>query len=150
MGSLIQKRFPSKQGKGFAPVLPLDESNLVVAIAHVARHRVTKDPGTDMFSPFDPRIGDVGNELAETVVEWVRFSSCGMMLDGLQRELNEELRARVRQYNETYCSKRLGYPPPYDLYDPKLWNSKDKKAHTVSVLFQVRFIFARVYATRLP
>ena len=150
VGVMIQKLFTFDGKRGFSPVLALNDSVLVLAIAHVARYRVSVQPELDMFSPFNPRIGDVGTELAETVVEWVRFSSCRLMLDGLQRELqHDELRQRVRKYNEDYC-RHLGLDFAYDVEEPKDWNSRDKKAHTVSALFQVSAHSARASVKNWP
>lgn len=147
IGVLIQNLFNHENRNTFSPVLALNDSVLILAIAHIARYRVSVKPELDMFSPFDIRVGDVGTALAETIVEWVRFSSCRLMLDGLQKELKcDALRLGIRKYNEDYCTL-TGIKNPYDIEDPQDWNSRDKRAHTVSVLFQVKcFCAPRVSA----
>jgi hypothetical protein len=141
VGTLIQKRFTHDAGKGFAPVLTLDEATFVIVIAHIARYRVTTEPHMDVFNPKNPMIGDVGSCLAATVVEWVRFTSCRMMLDGLQQDLQTpDLRDRIRSWNEGHCLYHE-IPFRYDMEDGKYWNSKDKLADSVSAIFQVGFDF---------
>lgn len=137
VGVLIQNLF-SRDGKGFAPVLALlEDSVLVVALAHIARYRVSIEPNKDMFSPFEPLVGDVGSELATIVVEWVRFTSCHKMLDGLQNDLEHEgLRQSVRRYNEKFC-EHAGIPFVYDVEGREEY-SRDKWGTNVSALFQVR------------
>lgn len=134
VGSLIRKKFPHKHGKGFAPVLTLDEPTLAVVIAHIARYRVTTEPHRDVF---DSTNGDVGNCLARTIVEWVRFTSCRLMIDGLFHELEGmPLAEGIRLYNQKVCAYHH-IPSPYGFEDRAAWNSKDKMADSVSVIFQV-------------
>lgn len=140
VGALLQKLFAHKDRKGFSPVLAVDETTLVVVLAHIARYRNTTDPAKDMFNPYDSSVGDVGNELAATVVEWVRYTSCRLMLDGLQRDLDtvdsSALRTKVMHWNKD-TSKLHGIPFQYNIENPKVWNSKDKMAKSASVIFQV-------------
>lgn len=135
---LIQKTFTKGDRRGFIPMLSLDETGtFLTAIAHVGRYRVTTDPRKDAFNLYDPCVGDVGDALAETVVEWVRFTSCRLMLDSLQSELDDPVqREQVRSYNLKICEIH-GIPFEYDMESLKVWNSKDKLANSVSVIFQV-------------
>ena len=134
VGSLIRKEFPHKHGKGFAPVLTLDEPTLAVVIAHIARYRVTTEPHRDVFGPTN---GDVGTCLAATIVEWVRFTSCRLMIDGLFHELEgTPLAEGIRLYNQKVCTY-YDIPSPYGFEDRAAWNSKDKMADSVSAIFQV-------------
>jgi len=134
VGSLIRKVFPHKHGKGFAPVLTLDEPTLAVVIAHIARYRVTTEPHRDVFGPTN---GDVGTCLAATIVEWVRFTSCRLMIDGLFHELEgTPLAEGIRLYNQKVCTY-YDIPSPYGFEDRAAWNSKDKMADSVSAIFQV-------------
>lgn len=137
VGTMIQQLFPHVHGKGFAPVLTLDEATLVVVIGHIARYRNSTEPHNDAFNASNPVSGDVGNCLASTVVEWVRFTSCRPMLDGLQHDLtNSALREHVRSWNMGVC-KFHQIPFQYDMEDPVFWNSRDKLADSVSAVFQV-------------
>ena len=139
LGVLIQNLFGKAEGKSFAPVLTLNAETLMMAISHVSHYRNSTNCKKNVFSPYDPSVGDVGNELAGLLVEWMRFTSCRLILDGLQRDLeNPELREYVRKWNED-CCRHNGIPFQFDAEDPAFckWNSRDKEAHTVSALFQV-------------
>jgi hypothetical protein len=134
VGTLIQTEFPHKHGKGFVPVLTLDEPTVAVVIAHIANYRVTTEPHKDVFNPTN---GDVGSCLAATVVEWMRFTSCRLMIDGLYHELEGmPLAEDIRSWNQGVCTFH-GIPSPYGYEDRKVWNSRDKTADSVSAIFQV-------------
>lgn len=141
VATLIQRTFPSGERRGFVPMLNVDDPSIfIVSIAQIGRYRVSTDARRDAFNPYNPRVGDVGGPLEETVAEWARITACGTILDCLQAELeNPVLRQQVRDDTLKVCANH-GIPLQYDLESLKGWNSKDKTASSVSAIFQVGFL----------
>ena len=137
IASLIQRVFNYGEVRGFVPMLNVDEPSVFIAcIAQIARYRVSTNPRKDAFNPYDPTLGDVGCKLAETIVEWTRYTACHLQIDSLQAELeNADLRDQVRAYNLKICQIH-GIPFHYDRESTKVWNSKNKTASCVSAIFQ--------------
>lgn len=142
IAALIQRTFPSGERRGFVPMLNVDDPSIfIVSIAQIGRYRVSTDARRDAFNPYNPRVGDVGGPLEETVAEWARISACYPIIDCLQAELkdNPVLRQQVRDDTLRICEIH-GIPLQYDLESLKNWNSKDKTASSVSAIFQVGFL----------